>query len=298
MGEVHFANPLGHWLAPLLLTLRSVGFFEWYVYMPAMTLVSFPLYRFMARRLDTVPAFRASSAWHQRVRRSACYAACFLLPNVLAVALKTLIVEEMDYVAPVWYAPLVSPLHFYIASVTGAYLWMIGRTRRTWADWACAGHIQLGLVGGYAVAGYRLLNEPGQIQVDERQARQATVMERILREDTGHPGHGKGALHHALAPHERHQRLDGLLQALPEGRGIDAGSWQHVPIDKICEDLRHLQPARPDVVDHGRVMSLLLIEVAASSPRRDGKRLRPQGFVRRSWSEVNPRQPLSGIVRR
>ncbi|MEQ1897645.1 MAG: hypothetical protein ABL971_09715 [Vicinamibacterales bacterium] len=159
MGEVHFANPLGHWLAPLLLTLRSVGFFEWYVYMPAMTLVSFPLYRFMARRLDTVPAFRASSAWHQRVRRSACYAASFLLPNVLAVALKTLIVEEMDYVAPVWYAPLVSPLHFYIASVTGAYLWMIGRTRRTWADWACAGHIQLGLVGGYAVAGYRLLNE-------------------------------------------------------------------------------------------------------------------------------------------
>ncbi len=159
MSEVHFANPLGHWLAPLLLALRSMRFFEWYVYVPAMTLASFPLYRSVSRRLDTVPAFMASSAWHRRIRRSACYAACFLLLNVLAVALKTLIVEEMDYVVPVWYAPLVSTLHFYIASVTGAYLWTIGRADRTWLDWACAGHIQLGLVGGYAVAGYRLLNE-------------------------------------------------------------------------------------------------------------------------------------------
>lgn len=159
MNAVHFANPLGPWLAPLLLALRSVGFFEWYVYMPAMTLASFPLYLSVARRLDSASAVRNRPVWQRRVRHSACYAACFLLPNVLAVALKTLIVEEMDYATLVWYAPLVSPLHFYIASVIGAYLWTLGRTDRTWLGWACAGHIQLGLVGGYAVSGYRLLNE-------------------------------------------------------------------------------------------------------------------------------------------
>ena len=53
----------------------------------------------------------------------------------------------------------------------------------------------------------------------------------------------------------RRQRRDHPLEAVPEGLRIDTGAGQHLPIDKIGEDLRHLQPARPDVVDHGRAIS-------------------------------------------
>lgn len=159
MSDVHFANPLGTWLAPLLLALRAVGFFEWYVYVPAMTLASIPIYRYVAPSYRVGPVGTAEPAWQRRVRLSACYTACWLLPTVLAVALKTLIVEEMDYETPVWYSPLVSILHFYIASVIVVYLWMPRRTHRTWVDWACAGYVQMGLIGGYIVAGYRLTHE-------------------------------------------------------------------------------------------------------------------------------------------
>jgi hypothetical protein len=154
-----FANPMGEWLAPFLLAVRATGFFEWYVYMPLMTLLSVPLYRWLSRRLaaardlEIVPARRGP--W-----RVAYYAPCFLLTNVLAVAVKTMIVEEMDYPEPPWFTPLVSPLHFYIASVAGAYLWLLVRARRAPLDWALGIYVQIGLIGGYAVAVWRLRNEP------------------------------------------------------------------------------------------------------------------------------------------
>lgn len=156
---VHFANPLGEWLAPLLLALRTTGFFEWYVYIPLMTLASIPLYGRLARRLASAGAFDVIPVRQRPLWRAAYYAVCFLLTNALAVGVKTLIVEEMDYTEPVWFAPLVSVLHFYIASVSGAYLWMIARSRRTWIDWLCGGYVQVGLAGGYAVAVYRMRYE-------------------------------------------------------------------------------------------------------------------------------------------
>ena len=159
-AAVTFASPLGEWLAPLLLAVRATGFFEWYVYIPVMTLASVALYVWWLRRVDAVGGFDVHPPRQRRLWRAAGYVICFLLTNALAVAFKTLIVEEMDYPEPVWFASLVSPLHFYIVSVTGAYLWLVARgRRRTNVDRALGAYVQVGLVGGYAVGLYRILFE-------------------------------------------------------------------------------------------------------------------------------------------
>jgi hypothetical protein len=154
---VTYANPLGEWLAPILLTLRAGGAFEASVYIPAMTIASVLLYAALHSRLR---ASRSPALYeHRWLWVPGYYAVCFLLTNSLAVGAKTLILEEIDYQEPVWLTRLVSPLHFYIASVAASYLWLITRGRRGPFDRALAYYVQTGLVGGYAVALYRIVFE-------------------------------------------------------------------------------------------------------------------------------------------
>lgn len=154
---VTFANSLGAWLAPALLTVRATGFFEWYVYIPTMTVLSLPLFGALVRRLRTCSDLDRRP--HRRLWLAGYYAVCFLLANSLAVAVKTLIIEEIDYREPVWLTRLISPLHFYIASVAAAYLWLLARTPHGRVDWVLVAYVQVGLVGGYAVALYRVVFE-------------------------------------------------------------------------------------------------------------------------------------------
>jgi hypothetical protein len=84
---------------------------------------------------------------------------CVVGTNALAVAFKTLIVEEMDYPEPVWFAGLVSPLHFYIASVAAVYLTVItgsGRSRHVRLQGLYA---ELGLFAFCTVGIHRLHTE-------------------------------------------------------------------------------------------------------------------------------------------
>jgi hypothetical protein len=93
-----FANPLGEWLAPVLLALRATGLFEAHVYLPAMTLLAVPLYATLLHRLRTSGDLNRRP--HRRLWLVAYFAVCFLLTNSLAVAVKTLIIEEIDYQQP------------------------------------------------------------------------------------------------------------------------------------------------------------------------------------------------------
>ena len=148
-NEVTFANSLGEHLAPLLLLIRSTGFFEAYVFIPTMTLLAIIIFRKLLRVCKAHPVFLTSY-----------FCLCFIMTNTAAVALKTLIIEEMDYVSQVWFAHLVSPLHIFIVSVTGAFLWLIWRNAKGLVDRALCIYVQVGLLGGFSVAVYRLLNEP------------------------------------------------------------------------------------------------------------------------------------------
>jgi hypothetical protein len=148
--KVTFANYIGELLAPVLIMIRSTGFFEAYVFIPVMTLLSIFIFIKLLRVKNARPP----------LVRGAYYSLCFIMTNAAAVALKTLIVEEMDYESKVWYLHLVAPLHVFIVSVAGAFLWLIWRNSNTVFDRILCVYIQLGMLGGYSTAIFRLINEP------------------------------------------------------------------------------------------------------------------------------------------
>ena len=90
-----FTNRLGEVLSPVLLPMRDIGFFEWYVYIPAMTALAIGLFLILVGMTERNGTFTG------RPRRvlwlAAWFGLCFLATNGLAVGLKTLIVEELDY---------------------------------------------------------------------------------------------------------------------------------------------------------------------------------------------------------
>ena len=157
-SPVTFANPLGEVLAPFLLALRGVGFFEWYVYMPVMTALSVGLFRSLVRTLDGNGTFAGCP--RRATWLAAYFGLCFLVTNGLAVGFKTLIVEELDYPTRVWFEAYVGPLHFYIVAVALAYLVLIARNRTAALDRGLGLFVQLGLLAGYSVGVFRVLNEP------------------------------------------------------------------------------------------------------------------------------------------
>ncbi len=148
--KVTFSNFLGELLAPILIAIRSTGFFEAYVFIPTMTLLSIFIFIKLLRVINTRSPFLLVGY----------FCLCFILTNTAAVALKTLIIEEMDYESEVWFLHLVAPLHLYIVSVASAFLWLIWRNSSTIFDRILCTYIQLGMLGGYFTAVFRLINEP------------------------------------------------------------------------------------------------------------------------------------------
>ena len=159
--EIQFTNSTGELLSPVLLAIRSTGFFEAYVFIPTMTVLAIALFLRLKRKIQLNETFESTDGvLKRRVFFSGYFALCFLATNATAVAFKTFIVQELDYEQAHWFIPYVAPLHFYITSVVGTHLWLVWTNRGdTLSAWACA-YVQLGLVGGYAIAGHRLLNEP------------------------------------------------------------------------------------------------------------------------------------------
>ncbi|MEM9387907.1 MAG: hypothetical protein AAGA68_22830 [Pseudomonadota bacterium] len=160
---LQFSNALGRALAPLLLAIRSTGFFEASAFLPLMTFASVALFLVLYRRLHRNGFFEEG---HRIVRYTLAlgyFTQCFLVLNAGAVALKSMIVQELDYSEWHWYIPWVSPLHFYIASVATAHLCAIWRSDRAAIDNALCGYVQVGLLGGFYIAAHRLLTEPFEV---------------------------------------------------------------------------------------------------------------------------------------
>tara|TARA_Y100000588_G_C14223080_1_gene911927 strand:- start:584 stop:1198 length:615 start_codon:yes stop_codon:yes gene_type:complete len=157
---VTFANRLGVILGPAIVWLRDVGFFEWYVYVPFMTILSVGIFRYLLVRLGGNGTFSDCSRTQRLLWSAAYYGLCFLITNGTAVGLKTLIVEELDYSTRVWFEAYVGPLHFYIALVALVYVALLIRNQRLWPDRLGAIFVQLGLLAGYLVGIYRVVNEP------------------------------------------------------------------------------------------------------------------------------------------
>jgi len=156
-----YTNPFSELFAPLLVLIRSTGFFEAHVYMPLMTMAALLLFfqlHFVTHNNGTFD--EPIRAKYPKVWLFAYFTLCFIVTNAIAVAFKTMIFEETDYTTFFWYVPWVSPLHFYIVSIAGVMLWLIWRNRATWMDKLACVYVQCGFLGGYYIAIYRLLNEP------------------------------------------------------------------------------------------------------------------------------------------
>ena len=78
--EVHvtFTNQLGEMLGPVLLWLRNLGFFEWYVYMPLMTAISVGLFWILIRRLNVNGTFDGHRSTLRWLWHAAYFGLCFL----------------------------------------------------------------------------------------------------------------------------------------------------------------------------------------------------------------------------
>ncbi|MEM7058612.1 MAG: hypothetical protein AAF557_13545 [Pseudomonadota bacterium] len=157
---VTFVNPLGEALAPLLLAIRSTGFFEVFVYFPAMVIVAAVLFIKLKRTANANGTFQ--TPFHRRTRYLllALYALmCFFATGAFAVALKTLMLEETDYTEAHWFIPYVSYLHFYITSVAGVFVYLVWTNRPSWFNRALCIYVQIGFLGAYWIGGYRIMNE-------------------------------------------------------------------------------------------------------------------------------------------
>ncbi|MEM6691423.1 MAG: hypothetical protein AAF664_18495 [Planctomycetota bacterium] len=154
---ITFSNTFAEHIGPLLIAIRATGFFEAGIFIPTMTAASVLMFIVLLRGQRP----RSPVGWiPERLWLVACYALCFLATNVTAIGFKTLIVEELDYATPVWFASLVGPLHFYILSVVLAYLVLIFRKTNARLTALLCIYVQAGLIGGYAVGAYRIFNEP------------------------------------------------------------------------------------------------------------------------------------------
>ena len=148
------ASFLGRWLAPLLAPLHRWGLFELWVYVPATTVASAMLLYVLWPRLASRAELRGSRKPGMWLWLDA--AASWLGCAALAVGLKSLIVEELDYGRRVWFEAWVGPVHLYICSAVALYLVLMMTRSRGLARFAY-GYVSLALVLGYATATYRII---------------------------------------------------------------------------------------------------------------------------------------------
>lgn len=160
-SEATFANPMGEALGPVLIAIRSTGVFEAHIYLPAMTVLAAFLTWMIIGRIQTNGFFDYSA--RAKTRPAWClaiFSLCFLVTNSTVAATKTMIIEETDYVLVPDFIAWVRPLHFYITSVALIHLILIWRNQHEALDLFLSAYVQIGLLGGYSVAIYRIINEP------------------------------------------------------------------------------------------------------------------------------------------
>ncbi|MEJ2911600.1 hypothetical protein [Pseudoalteromonas sp. C12FD-1] len=158
---ITYTNALGEVIAPFLLAVRSTGFFEVYVYLPLMTILAIFIFRRTYHLMMANGTF--DSPLRQRYRYvilSLYFMICFFFTGVIAVAFKTMILEETDYTEAHWFITYVSYLHFYIASVSLAYIYLMRTNRSSLFSRVLSVYIQVGFLGAYLIGIDRIVNEP------------------------------------------------------------------------------------------------------------------------------------------
>lgn len=157
--EFHYTWQFGRHFAPLLRFLRESGFFEAPVYMSLMSVPAVALFVRVFKKVRRNDSLRAQSKVARFLWHSFYLFMCWLAMTSLAVAFKTMIVEELDYQQRQWFEPYLPGIHFYITSAGLAYIALVVKSKLHFYDLVLVFHLQVALMAGYLVAGYRALNE-------------------------------------------------------------------------------------------------------------------------------------------
>lgn len=139
--------------------LHRVNFFYFYFYVPLITVLAILLFCWVVIRVRRTGYL----ANHSRFLRVFWYSVHFLFSWIAVgaffVAIKMLIVEELDYQERKWFEGYLTPGHLYISSAAWAYLAFIVKSKPTYVNLLLAIYIQIALIAGYGVATYRVLHE-------------------------------------------------------------------------------------------------------------------------------------------
>jgi hypothetical protein len=157
--EFHYTWEFARHFGPLLGWLHRSGFFNAYIFLPVMTLPAMALYIWVFIRLKRNNSIRTTIKTLRFLWQFFYFYICWMAMNSLAVGFKTMIVEELVYQERKWFEPYLPGIHFYITSACLAYIALIVRSRPHYYDLLLAIYLQVALVVGIIVAGYRALNE-------------------------------------------------------------------------------------------------------------------------------------------
>ncbi|HKZ79896.1 MAG TPA: hypothetical protein VJ124_16605 [Pyrinomonadaceae bacterium] len=139
--------------------LHRVNFFYFYFYVPLITLLAIALFCWVLIRVRRTGYLTGQSRLARFLWYSVHSIFCWIAVGAFAVAIKMLIVEELDYQERKWFEAYLTPGHLYISSAAFAYLAFIVKSKPTYFNLLLALYVQVALIAGYGVASYRVLNE-------------------------------------------------------------------------------------------------------------------------------------------
>lgn len=157
--DFHLTTEFARYFLPLLRWGHQSHFFDFYIYLPIVTVPAIASFLAVRRRVIQHHSLRARG----RTLRLCWYGLYFYISwmawTTFAVALKTMIVEELDYQERKWFEPYLPAIHFYVSSASFAYILLVTRSKFKALDWFLSLYLQVALIAGMGVAGYRALYE-------------------------------------------------------------------------------------------------------------------------------------------
>ena len=139
--------------------LHRVNFFNFYFYVPLITVVAIVLFSVVLIKVRKTGQLADQSRTARFLWYSVHFLCSWIAVGAFAVAIKMLIVEELDYQERKWFESYLTPGHLYISSAAFAYLALILKPKWSYFNMVLAVYLQVALIAGYGVATYRVLNE-------------------------------------------------------------------------------------------------------------------------------------------
>jgi hypothetical protein len=158
-NDIHYTWTFARHFGPILQPLHDSGFFFAPVFLTVMTIPSIVLFIWVFKKIRKNNTLGAMSRSVRLLWYSFYFFIAWMALNSLAVAFKTMIVEELVYQERKWFEPYLPGIHFYITSACLVYLVLIVKAKYHFYDLLLALYLQIALLAGFATAASRALNE-------------------------------------------------------------------------------------------------------------------------------------------